>query len=94
MSIYLVEANKASCRVSGCACRDRVPRYPSDLTDEQWELLEPEARAVMAELAGFVAGHGTTLAERDEIPSRFERAPAPTIGADLERELERYDAAR
>jgi transposase len=24
--------------------------YPSDLTDEQWELLEPQARAVMAEL--------------------------------------------
>jgi transposase len=36
--------------VAGCACRDRMPRYPSDLTDEQWELLEPEARAVMAEL--------------------------------------------
>lgn len=31
-------------------CRDRMSRYPSDLTDEQWELLEPEARAVMAEL--------------------------------------------
>jgi transposase len=27
-----------------------MPRYPSDLTDQQWELLEPEARAVMAEL--------------------------------------------
>jgi transposase len=27
-----------------------VPRYPSDLTDEQWELLEPQGRAAMAEL--------------------------------------------
>jgi transposase len=25
-------------------------RYPSDLTDEQWTVLEPEARVVMAEL--------------------------------------------
>jgi transposase len=27
-----------------------VRRYPSDLTDEQWRLLEPETRGVMAEL--------------------------------------------
>jgi transposase len=61
MSVYLVSAGKASCRVSGCACRDRVPRYPSDLTDEQWELLEPQVRAVMAELrkgpGGAPMGH-------------------------------------
>src|SRR5437879_5967352 len=50
MPVYPVAAGKASCRVAGCACRDRMPRYPSDLTDGQWELLEPEARAVMAEL--------------------------------------------
>ena len=50
MSVYSVAAGKANCRVSGCACRDRMPRYPSDLTDDQWELLEPEARAVMAQL--------------------------------------------
>jgi transposase len=36
--------------VSGCACHDRVPRYPSDVTDAEWELLRPEAQAVMAEL--------------------------------------------
>jgi hypothetical protein len=55
-----------------------------------------EPRAVMAELAAFVAGHGTILAERDEISARFERAPAPTLRADLERELEleRDDAPR
>jgi transposase len=50
MPVYPVEAGKASCRAPGCACRDRVRRYPSDLTDDQWKLLEPEARAVMAEL--------------------------------------------
>jgi len=27
-----------------------VPRYPSDLTDEQWKVLEPQAREVMREL--------------------------------------------
>ncbi|WP_229858687.1 IS5 family transposase, partial [Amycolatopsis acidiphila] len=56
MSVYRVEAAKASCGVSGCACRDRLRRYPSDLTDEQWEVLEPEARAVMAELRKSPAG--------------------------------------
>ena len=45
MSVYRVEAAKASCGVSGCACRDRTRRYPSDLTDEQWQVLEPQARA-------------------------------------------------
>lgn len=56
MSVYPVAAGKASCRVAGCACRDRMPRYPSDLTDQQWELLEPEARATMAELRKSPAG--------------------------------------
>jgi transposase len=50
MSVYPVEGPKASCRVSGCACQERVPRYPSDMTDAQWALLAPEARAVMAQL--------------------------------------------
>jgi len=27
-----------------------VPRYPSDLSDDQWNVLEPQARAVMKEL--------------------------------------------
>jgi transposase len=56
MSVYLVEAPKASCRVSGCACHERVPRYPSDVTDAQWALLRPEAEAVMAELRRSPAG--------------------------------------
>jgi transposase len=38
------------CPSQGCWCRDRVPRYPSDLSDDQWEVLEPQARAVMSEL--------------------------------------------
>jgi transposase len=37
-------------------CRDRARRYPSDLTDQQWELLEPEARAAMTELRKSPAG--------------------------------------
>jgi transposase len=56
MSVYLVEASKASCRVPGCACHERVPRYPSDMTDAQWELLGPQAQAVMAELRRSPAG--------------------------------------
>ena len=56
MSVYLVEAPKASCRVPGCACHERVPRYPSDMTDAQWELLRPQAQAVMAELRRSPAG--------------------------------------
>jgi transposase len=36
--------------VSGCLCHDREPRYPSDVTDAEWELLGPQAQAVMAEL--------------------------------------------
>jgi transposase len=56
MSVYRVEAAKGSCRVSGCGCHDRVPRYPSDLTDAQWEVLRPEAEAVIAELRRSPAG--------------------------------------
>jgi transposase len=38
------------CPSQGCWCHDRVPRYPSDLSDDQWKVLEPQARAVMKEL--------------------------------------------
>lgn len=50
MSVYPPGASGASCACPGCRCRDRVPRYPSDLTDVQWELLRPEAEQVMADL--------------------------------------------
>jgi transposase len=43
-------AEMASCGVSGCVCTQRVPCYPSDMTDAEWVILAPEARAVMAEL--------------------------------------------
>jgi len=50
MSVYPVSAEKANCRVCGCRCKNRVVSYPSDLTDPEWEILRPEAEAVMAEL--------------------------------------------
>src|SRR5438874_1228401 len=50
MPVYPAVARKARCASPGCWCRDRVPRYPSDLTDEQWAVLGPQAREVMTEL--------------------------------------------
>ncbi len=51
MPVYPAAAGLAStCASPGCWCRDRRPCYPSDLADEQWAVLEPRARRVMAEL--------------------------------------------
>jgi hypothetical protein len=50
MPVYPAAAQNATCSSQGCLCRDRVPCYPSDLSDEQWEVLEPQARDVMSEL--------------------------------------------
>jgi transposase len=50
MNVYPVPAVEASCRVPGCGCADRVPRYPSDMTDAEWEVLRPEAETAMAGL--------------------------------------------
>jgi transposase len=50
MPVYPAVARVVTCASPGCRCRDRVPRYPSDLTDEQWKVLEPRAREVMREL--------------------------------------------
>ena len=50
MTVYPAPAGKASCRVNGCGCAQRVPRYPSDMTDPEWEVLRPQAEAAMAEL--------------------------------------------
>jgi transposase len=50
MPVYLPAAGNASCASPGCWCRDRRPCYPSDLTGEQWTVLEPRARQVMADL--------------------------------------------
>jgi transposase len=40
----------ATCPSDGCLCRDRRRSYPSDLSDEEWAVLEPQAREVMREL--------------------------------------------
>jgi transposase len=52
MPVYLAAPGNASltCVSPGCWCHDRRPRYPSDLTDAQWAVLEPRARQVMREL--------------------------------------------
>jgi transposase len=50
MSVYLAGAPGATSTCPGCLCRDRVPRYPSDLTDAQWAVLRPEAEQVMADI--------------------------------------------
>jgi len=54
MPVYPVAARNASCASPGCWCHDRVPRYPSDLDDGQWAVLEPRAREVMKELTAAV----------------------------------------
>jgi transposase len=51
MPVCPVLATDAPWSSSGCLCRDRSRAYPSDLTDGQWSVPEPRARAVMAELA-------------------------------------------
>jgi transposase len=56
MAVYPFLSQNANCPVSGCACRDRTRAYPSDLTDAQWEVLRPEAEAVMAELRNGAGG--------------------------------------
>jgi transposase len=55
LSVYTPPPGQANCIGSGCSCRTRIARYPSDLSDAQWSVLETEARGVMAELVA-VAG--------------------------------------
>jgi transposase len=50
MSSYLLGAFGASLSCPGCLCRDRVRRYPSDLSDAEWAVLRPQAEEVMAEI--------------------------------------------
>jgi len=50
MPVCPLAARNARCASPGCRCRDRSACYPSDLDDSQWRVLEPEGRAVMAEL--------------------------------------------
>jgi len=58
MPVYPSTATGASCTSQGCACHARMPRYPSDLSDAQWAVLEPEARAAMA---GLVRASGRPM---------------------------------
>ena len=41
MSIYPASAKTATCPVTECVCAERAPRYPSDMTDAEWEVLGP-----------------------------------------------------
>ena len=50
MPAYPVAGGNARCAASGCRCHDRVRAYSSDTADEQWEVLEPQARTAMAGL--------------------------------------------
>jgi transposase len=50
MPLCLALLQNATCPSEGCLCRDRQRSYPSDLTDEEWAVLEPQAREVMREL--------------------------------------------
>lgn len=58
MPVYPTMATDTNCASQGCRCHARTPRYPSDLTDAQWAMLEPEARAVMA---GLVRASGRPM---------------------------------
>jgi transposase len=50
MPVYLDLLRDATCRSDGCLCRDRASSYPSDLSDDEWRVLEPQAREVMRDL--------------------------------------------
>jgi transposase len=50
MPVCLALLLNAACPSKGCLCRDRQRSYPSDLSDEEWAVLEPQAREVMREL--------------------------------------------
>ena len=60
MTVYPASAEKATCPVAGCGCAQRAPRYPSDMTDAEWEVFGPQARAVMAELRRGPGGRPMT----------------------------------
>ena len=58
MPVYPVAARSASYTSRGCWCHGRAASYPSDTADAQWQVLEPEARAVMA---GLVQASGRPM---------------------------------
>jgi transposase len=50
VSVYPTVAADARCAARGCRCATRQRAYPSDMTDVEWEVLEPEAVQVMAQI--------------------------------------------
>jgi len=50
MPVCLALLLNAACPSKGCLCRDRQRSYPSDLSDEEWAVLEPQAREIMRDL--------------------------------------------
>lgn len=50
MSVYPTATPDARCVARGCRCSYRTAVYPSDATDAEWEVLEPEAVEVMAQI--------------------------------------------
>jgi hypothetical protein len=79
--------------IEGTIAEARAAIGDGRFLDVGYARLCDQPRAVMDELAAFIAGHGATLTVRGEVPPRFERAAAPLLSPELERELER-DAAR
>ena len=56
LAVPATRSRPCSCE---CGCRERAPRYPSDLTDAQWAVLEPLLPRVLAwtELGGRPEKH-------------------------------------
>jgi transposase len=50
MPVHPVARGNARCAASGCRCHDRARFYPSDTSDAEWDLLEPQVKAAMAAL--------------------------------------------
>ncbi len=60
MPVYPIGSPDARCAARGCRCAYRRPVYPSDMSDAEWEVLEPDAEQVMAQIrlaAGRPADH-------------------------------------
>jgi len=91
MSAYPVAAGFAtSCASPGCWCRDRRPCYPSDLTDAQWQTLEPRAREVMGTAAG-ASGPGLAA---DGLRRRLPDGQGPRHGRPQNQRLPRRQLCR
>lgn len=50
MSVYPTVAADARCAARGCRCATRARAYPSDMTDAEWQVLQPDLAEVMAQI--------------------------------------------